>query len=186
MSAEKQRLRRRRLDEAAQLDINYAKQADAIICERLMALPEYEKAKVIYAYYGVGHEVKTQELILRAIAAGKTVALPVTKSDGYMVPVLVRDIHGLVRGKYGIPEPDEGAPLVEENDIDLILAPGLAFDRMGFRLGHGGGYYDRLLDRCPAFCVGLAREDMLVDRLIHEAHDKAVHCLITEKAVIRF
>ena len=68
--------------------------------------------------------------------------------------------------------------------IDLVLVPALAFDKECYRLGHGGGYYDRYLPRTRAFTVGLAREKMLFDRVPREAHDVPVMLVITEKRIV--
>ena len=95
----------------------------------------------------------------------------VTLTDGSVVP---------------IPEPDAEAPRLEPEDGELILVPALAFDLKGFRLGQGGGYYDRFLSAHALFSVGLARDALLLEEVPREDHDCGVSCLVTESRILRF
>jgi 5-formyltetrahydrofolate cyclo-ligase len=85
-----------------------------------------------------------------------------------------------------IPEPDDAAPRLEPCPGDLILVPALTFDRNGYRLGQGGGYYDRFLSAHDLFSVGLARDVLLLDDVPRESHDQCVSCLVTESCILRF
>ena len=92
----------------------------------------------------------------------------------------------LVEGLYGIPEPGPDAERVEPESGDIIIVPALCFDRQGYRLGQGGGYYDRWLELHPGlFSVGLCRERFLQERVPREAHDMCVRCVVTEKEAAR-
>ena len=86
----------------------------------------------------------------------------------------------LVSNAFGIPEPDEACPLVSREALSLILVPGLCFDENRFRLGHGGGYYDRYLDRFDRLTVALCRDRFLFPTLPVESHDRPVDVLLTE------
>ncbi|MEX0827253.1 MAG: 5-formyltetrahydrofolate cyclo-ligase [Acidimicrobiia bacterium] len=92
----------------------------------------------------------------------------------------VREVHRL-----GFSQPIDGSPEIDPADIDVVLLPGLAFDRAGVRLGRGGGHYDRLLPRLPPDCalVGVASDAVVVDRLPREEHDVLVTHLATESGV---
>jgi 5-formyltetrahydrofolate cyclo-ligase len=87
-------------------------------------------------------------------------------------------------GHYGIKEPLSPTPF-PMNQIDLIAVPGVAFDRAGNRLGRGGGYYDRLLDGFPGVSVAVAFSFQILHQIPHEAHDRPVDSLITEREIIK-
>jgi len=160
-------------------------ESDGAIFQYLIALPEYRAAGTVFAYCSVEHEISTRGLLRHALDAGKRVALPAVLGGGEMV---FRALQGeLVTGSfYGIPEPQADAAELLPEKGDLVLVPALCYDRAGYRLGQGGGYYDRFLARYPAvFSVGLGRACLLQERLPREAHDRPVDCLVTEKGAAR-
>ena len=87
----------------------------------------------------------------------------------------------LIRHRYGMLEPGEDCPVVPREEIDLILVPGLCFDRLGYRLGQGGGYYDRYLAGYRGTTVGLCRREVLQEHVPREAHDSRVELLVTDE-----
>jgi 5-formyltetrahydrofolate cyclo-ligase len=101
-------------------------------------------------------------------------------------PLLARVARNLAPGPYGIPEPGPEVPEVPLGSIDLVVVPGLAFDRRGARLGQGGGYYDRTLCQTGALRVAVAYSEQVVERLHTEAHDLPMNILVTEAEVFRF
>ena len=121
-------------------------------------------------------------LALRAAAhaAGKTVALPRVDAAGVTLRVVAADTP-LVLSAHGVREPAEDRPTLPPDQPELIVIPGLGFDRRGGRLGHGGGHYDRLLARLPATClrVGLAYDQQVLEVVPTESHDLALHALVT-------
>ncbi len=145
-----------------------------------------EAAQRVFLYLSVRREADTRRLIRRLLEEGKTVALPVSLSGGEMF--FARYLPGgLTEGSVvPIPEPDADAPRLEPQDGDLILVPALTFDLEGYRLGQGGGYYDRFLSAHDLFSVGLARDALLMREVPREAHDCAVACLVTESRILRF
>ena len=152
-----------------------AEKSDSIL-KKLFSIPEFREAKTILFYASFDGEVMTFKMIKQAIALGKKVALPVILRDQRkLIPTLIKDIETLEDGPYGVlqPQPD---PLnkVSVEDIDLVVVPGLAFDKGNHRLGRGAGYYDRFLKDLPKDtpAIGLAFDFQLVDCLPHqEAHD---------------
>ena len=101
------------------------------------------------------------------------------------------DLGRLVPARFGIPEPDEGCPTLADADLvsALILVPALALDVDGYRLGYGGGYYDRFLQGLseagiPVTTVGLAYGVCVTDTLPREPHDIPVHFIIDERRII--
>ena len=92
----------------------------------------------------------------------------------------------LIEVGFGISEPGEDCPLMAKEDIDLILVPAVCYDRRGYRLGFGGGYYDRWLEHFSGFRVGLCRKAVLQETVPTEAHDSRVDLLITEEETFSF
>lgn len=158
-------------------------QSDREIAARVLALPEFQAAPRVFAYYSVSPEPDTHAVIAAALEQGKTVALPVTEGKGVMhfsQPDAV-----LVAGRYGIPEPDAAIPRMVPQPGDLLLVPAMAFDRAGFRLGRGGGYYDRYLADTVCCTVGLTRGAFLYEMLPRTWNDLPVSIVISEKEVLR-
>jgi 5-formyltetrahydrofolate cyclo-ligase len=172
---------RRRL---AGLEESYISSSNREICSRVISLPELLSAERVFAYYSVGREVDTHEIIRLCRAMGKPVALPVVLGGGIMEYALFDDTN-LVHGSLNIPQPGRNSERVFPGAGDIILVPALGYDMDGYRLGQGGGYYDRFLANCDAFTVGLCREAMLSDRLPLEEHDMPVKCIVTEKRIMR-
>jgi len=139
------------------------------LAARLFAHPLYRAAKTIYVYLSAKQEVRTDGIIRQARIDGKRVAAPRVCGSELRFCWLNEDTK-LEAGSFGISEPEDG----EEADdpTALVLLPGLAFDRLGHRLGYGGGYYDRFLARENAHpTVALCYAFQLLDRLPHEPHD---------------
>ena len=159
----------------------------------LMADPIWQNARAIALYMDVRGELGTADLLEAAVNAGKTVLLPVCGEPGHMDLALYT---GRLRtGAYGIPEPecpDDGREARTDTCFsdavpDLIVVPGMAFDREGFRLGMGAGYYDRFLARdgyAGVTRIGFAYALQVVDRLPREAWDLPVHALCTEEGLV--
>ena len=165
-----------------------AREKSRRISQRLLALPEFVRGKTVLAYADFRQEVATGAIISAALARGQRVALPLTvPSRGEIVPGLIQTYPGdLKPGNWGILEPDPTLlqPVAPE-EIDVVLAPGVAFDLNGNRLGYGGGYYDRFLPRLgsQAVVIALAFELQIQQRIEPDEHDYAVHYIVTEDRV---
>lgn len=140
----------------------------------------WRDARVVALYQAYGAEIDPAALRAAAHAAGKTVALPRVDAAGVTLRVVNADTP-LVLSAHGIQEPAADRPTLPPDQPDLIVVPGLGFDRRGGRLGHGGGHYDRLLARLPAGCrrVGFAYDQQVLDLVPTEPHDLALHALVT-------
>lgn len=160
----------------------------SIIAGRVLSLPETAKARTITLYVDYRNEVETRQLILQLLEKGKRVALPVVDfNTGAMHFVAVTTLDSLVltEKKLWEPAPGSGAE-VPIDEIDLILTPGAAFDRNGYRMGYGGGFYDRILKTRPSHtrAVALAFSEQVVDFVPAESHDVPLDGIITDEEVI--
>ncbi len=165
---------------------------DEAIARRVADLSRFRGAGLVLAYLSFGSEVETRGIIRAAWGAGKTVALPwCVPGTRDMRWFEVRDFDGLVRGPLGVEEPVpdpswEVDPL--ESDDALALVPGLAFDRDGFRLGYGGGFYDTFLSSFEGVAVGLCREVALradLDELgAVDERDLPVDVVVSERRIL--
>ena len=158
---------------------------DAAITGNVAALPEFVEADGVFTYLSFGAEVDTRELIERAWAQGKTVALPrVVPGTRQMRWYAVESFAGLECSPFGVEEP-VADPAREVAPADfrapIALVPGLAFDREGYRLGYGGGFYDTFLPAFPGISIGLCRTAQCLDRLPHDAHDVPVSLVVTDR-----
>lgn len=179
-SSTKKYLRRMILEEIDALPHAYIEESDKGLFLRMAVLREFIDARSIMMYYSVKREPDTLCIAEAALAMGKTVSFPQCCKDGIMHARAVRALSELQTAVLGIPAPPESAPLVEPGTLDLIIVPAITYDKHGYRLGYGGGYYDRYLSRTSAFTLGLARERLVKDELPREPHDIAVRCLMTE------
>lgn len=149
--------------------------------ERFLALPEVEAADTVMVFYGTGREPDTVPLIRALLERGKRVTLPVVLPRRDMEARQVIDIDRLVPNRFGIPEPDDSCPVVGKNEIAVALIPHLMVDREGYRLGFGGGYYDRWLVDFPGFTVCVCRPGRLVEHMPREEFDLPVKLVLIEE-----
>jgi 5-formyltetrahydrofolate cyclo-ligase len=137
---------------------------------------EFRQAKVIGAYFAFGSEVTTELIIERAKALVKKIALPRVEEDKITFYEL-SSIKSLIRGRFGIMEPP---PFMQISEIDILVVPGIAFDKTGSRLGYGKGYYDRLLSGKRTFSIGLAYSFQLLENLPYDRYDKRLDAIASE------
>ncbi len=141
----KAELRKQVLQEMKAIPRQQKQFIDQTLTERLLQHPFYQEAKVIATYLSFPHEFQTQELIEQALKDGKKVLIPKTYPKGRM-DFVVYDPQQLVKTSFGLLEPQGDLEVVDASQIDLIHVPGLAFTTEGYRIGYGGGYYDRYLE----------------------------------------
>ncbi|MCD7760268.1 MAG: 5-formyltetrahydrofolate cyclo-ligase [Clostridiales bacterium] len=181
---EKCRLRERVRSLERSIPSEELKESDRLLLDRLMALPQVAGSNVLLLFWGMGREPDTQQLFAPLTAAGKTVLLPRCLPGGEMELRAWQGREQAVRHPYGMWEPSECCPLFAADAVDLVLVPALCYDRAGFRLGRGGGFYDRFLARYGGFSVGLCRQALLQDRVPREDHDQGVDLVLTEEQSI--
>ena len=155
----------------------------AQVCARARHLLARAGAKTVMVYVSFRSEVETTGLMAE-LRRTHRVAAPRVAVAGSMHAMLLGD-QPLVRSPLGIMEPPATAEVVPPESIDAVLVPGLAFDPEGFRLGYGGGYYDRFLACCArALRVGLAFEAQIVESVRPHGRDEPLHHIVTERRVI--
>jgi len=157
------------------------------ITPHLLNDPTLSPASTILAYASFGNEFSLDPFITAALGAGKRIAIP--SIDWARKSMSAKQITNLdadlIPGRYDIRVPREGCPVVEPEQIDVILVPGLAFDRAGNRLGRGAGFYDRFISALKdsghnPTLIGVCHHAQIVDSVPTEPHDHRVDRVITE------
>jgi len=153
---------------------------------RLSTLPEFAQARTVALYSPIHNEVATDRLLAWCLADGKRTLYPRVVGD-QLEFVEAGSLGELARGCFGVLEPC-GGQVVAPAEIDLLLVPGVGFDRSGHRLGYGKGFYDRALqaEHPGTLRVGIGFDFQLVDQLPAEAHDVRLQLLVTESNIYRF
>jgi 5-formyltetrahydrofolate cyclo-ligase len=162
--------------------------ASAAICAHLEDLPTLREARCIFCFVPFRSEVDTRPFLHTMLEAGRVVAVPRVEGPRRMVAVRISDLEDdLVAGHWGIPEPRQGLPVIEPEEIDLVVLPGVAFDEDGCRIGYGGGFYDTFIERLREGVprIGVAFEAQLIDHISAESHDAHMHTIVTERRVLR-
>lgn len=171
----KKELRQTVLNQMKKLSGKEKEQADSWLTQRLLSSAAYQKAQVIATYLSMPHEVSTAAFIKQAQLDGKRVLVPKTYGQGRMIFVDY-DESRLQKSSFGLMEPTSD-DAVDKTDIDLIHVPGVVFNSQGFRIGYGGGYYDRYLDDYEGTSVSTIYQVQQED-FTPAQHDVAVKELI--------
>jgi len=168
-----------------------------VIQKKLWHLIEEKKLESVMFYIAFGSEVRTQESISEALKNGKNVIVPVcinlpsdkqsNAKNRDLLPSKILDLQSEVEvGTFGVlePKPEFRRPFPPEN-IDLVVVPGVAFDERLYRIGYGGGYYDRFLPKCKkALYIAIAYDIQIVEDAFPASWDVPVDCIITETRII--
>lgn len=145
----------------------------AKVLATLKAIADFKSAKTILIYYPMLGEINLEPL-LKEFSGSKQFALPRALGKGHMVLFAIDSFEGLSEERYGIRVPPSTNPYISKDSLDLIIVPGLMFDKKGYRLGRGGGYFDKLLAKTQAKTMGLCFKEQLVEKLPTEKHDLAM------------
>ena len=158
------------------------------ICDKFVALPEFKRAKTVLVYIDVRTEVRTRHSLPELLKTQKRIVVPYCV-DGELKLFRLDNMEELATGMYKILEPkselrERPDKRVDARELDLVMAPGVAFDRRGARMGHGFGYYDKLLEhvRSDAPIVALAFECQLFPEIPTQDHDIFMDKILTERA----
>lgn len=170
------------------LDEETRKRVDNGVFQNLISMFEFKGCQFLLAYVSVGEEVDTRAIIAHALLHNKTVAVPrCIPGENRLEFYRIESLDELKESRFGLLEPDaDPDKKVVKPVCGLCLVPGLSFDRFGNRLGYGGGYYDRYLERFSSVTIGLCRSQLLSSEILPcDFHDKQVTLVLTEKEIIR-
>jgi 5-formyltetrahydrofolate cyclo-ligase len=178
---EKARLRKQFLDARDALSLDFIKITSKEIQDNLRKVDFLRTAKTIGAYYSIGSEVRTQDILQEILNAGKELALPkVVKND--LVFKKISSFSELEQGNYSIMEPKDRCEIVK--DLDVIIVPAIALTKDGFRLGYGFGYYDRYLHGKKSKTIALSYAKQVIKSFPHDVNDVKINVIVTEDKVI--
>jgi 5-formyltetrahydrofolate cyclo-ligase len=186
----KSTIRKRILEKRNSLSNIEISNNSSVIQNRIVNSSEFKLSNVIAAYFPTGSEVRTQYIMYAVLKNHKVLALPRTERDEIVFCQVSKvDIaeDKLISGRFGIKEPAQSSNIVET--MDLLIVPGLAFDRNGYRLGYGKGYYDRFIANKKSlfFSMGLAFEFQLLDNDLPRCDfDQKIDAVTTEKRTLVF
>ena len=186
LTTQKAELRRKIRKQRREQDLETLRLESRKACDRLLELPELQKANCVFCYVSCKGEAVTQPLIERLLSLGKRVVVPRCKEEGQMDCVEIRSLEELVPGRMNIPEPPVEVPATPAELVDFAVVPALACGEDGTRLGQGGGYYDRFLETTNCRFAALCLEAFLLPSVPTEAHDRKMMLIVTQRRVLRF
>lgn len=150
----------------------------APLADRVIESSFFKKACTVFCYISYNNEIDTKKIIDTILKTNKQLAVPVVQGTE-MIAAGVDCLDNFINNKYGIPEPAVFTPLSKE-EIDLVITPAFGFNPFGFRIGYGGGFYDKFLAGFPGISLGIVLRDFLLFDFVPSAHDIPVDCLIIE------
>lgn len=184
-------LRKEILEKRDNINIDKKEMMDSDILNRFYESKYYKEAKNIFIYISFGTEINTKVIINKALEENKKIYIPRTEiKNKIMDAVEISSLDNLIESSYGILEPSKGEECVDPNELDLIIVPGVAFDRNGGRMGYGAGFYDRYFKKINKenekriIKLALAYDLQLVEKVPMNEDDIAVDYIITEKEFI--
>lgn len=184
--SEKAQLRLKMMNIRTSLSTNEVQTKSNKIIEQFILLPQYMKAKTLLVYLPFKNEIDTKPLIKKSWQDNKRILVPVCQPEKKLLLSDLYSFNELKANKYGILEPaKEHQRSTPHEEVDLAIIPGVAFDYSGYRLGYGGGYYDRFLDNLLPDCtkIGLVFDFQLIDKVPTEPHDTRVDIILTENRI---
>lgn len=184
LKEEKKKLREELLQLRGEISNDEREYAEAAVVSKLLSLASFRFAETVLLYYPIKGELNVLPIVDAAIKAGKKVAFPLCDAESStMTYHIVSDISELKAGSYGIPEPSSELPLYtpSKEKNDLIIIPAVCFDRQGYRVGYGKGYYDRYMGSFGGTAVGVTFHKLLRPSVPRGRFDKHVSLIVTEK-----
>lgn len=159
--------------------------SDQRITKNVLMIPAYREAGSIFCFVGSSREIDTTGILLDALRAGKRLCVPLCTGDGIMELREIHSLEELHKGAYGILEPDDSTPQVDFSEVSLSIIPCVSCSKAGYRLGQGGGYYDRFFAKGTEKTVLLCREKLMRESVPREAHDVVFPVVLTERGIYR-
>ncbi|AWK50563.1 5-formyltetrahydrofolate cyclo-ligase [Clostridium beijerinckii] len=188
---DKKNLRKEILTKRKNIDSVEKEKMDQKILDEFYENKYYKEAKNIFIYISYDSEINTRGIINKALKDNKKIYVPRTEfKTRFMDAVEITSLDNLVESEYGILEPSMEEPHIEPNELDLIVVPGVAFDRNGGRIGYGAGFYDRYFKRISDDRIkrvpklALAYDFQILEKIPMNEKDVPVNYIITEKEYI--
>ena len=155
---------------------------DRAICDKICSLASFRFADTVLLYSPIGSEIDLTPVALRALELGKRIAFPICDTEHRVMTFkYVFTLDDLNVGTYSIPEPDIEAESFGGEENAICIVPALAFDKDGYRLGYGGGYYDKFLKIFRGVSLGVAYDSLIADALPRGIYDMPVNIILTER-----
>lgn len=185
---DKKELRKAMIKNRDNLNLDEREVSDKLILQTLIKSDVYKKSTNIFTFINYGSEVETKEFINIALNEGKNIFVPKTvKGTRNMKAVKINSLDNLKPDNWGILEPESFNGEIDKENLDLVIVPGVIFDRDGNRMGYGGGYYDIYFANLKSKVnkIALAYDIQVIEYLLTEEHDVSVDAIITEKEMIK-
>lgn len=180
----KSQLRLEVKDRLSSFPTAYLEEAGRKIEEKVISSSVFKKSKNIFIYVSVKNEPPTKNIIIEALSGGKNVFVPKCLGGGIMKAVRIENLDDLVPGMMSIPEPKPDLKTESPENIDLVIVPCVTATKSLKRLGHGGGYYDRFLEKTKAFKLCLCYEKIISHDIPTEEFDVLMDFVLTEETEI--
>ena len=169
----KKEFRKKVIESRKNKSANFVLSNSNLITEKLLQMEDIRNATNIMLYLNFNNEVQTDNLTI--------------KENHTLIPTQITDLkEGLRIGAYGIREPNEKSPTIDIKALDVVIVPAVAYDIHCYRLGYGGGFYDRFLEnlRKDAITIGIAFDFQIFDSIPKETHDAQLDYIVTETRII--
>ena len=181
-------IRKQHLERRAAIPAEVRKMKDSKICRNIISSAVFRYADVILLYYPVKGEVDILPLMQAAVESGKKVAFPRCHAEDHSMTFhYVSSADDFEKGAYGLREPLASLPVFDLRTGDdlnvLCIVPAVVYDRKGYRIGYGGGYYDRFFGQCRPASIGVAYEEFIVKNVPHGRYDISVDVVVSERGI---
>ena len=182
---DKNLIRQKVLCQRKKLSLLKKSQAESVMLESLLNWEVFKNAGVIHIFISKPDEPDTRKIIEHCWSSKKKIAVPVVLPDTFdLFHSEIKSFDDLVSGMHGTQEPcPERREKIYPESFDLVIVPGVAFDKLGGRIGHGRGYYDRFLELTPALRLALAFDCQLLETVPTEPHDVPMNAILSESGI---
>mgnify|MGYP006288469687 FL=1 len=190
-SSKKEELRKKYMKKRKKIANKKGESKSNKITTNLLSLDILKNPKNILLYISYRSEVDTEQLINKLLKKSKNVFAPYCiKDEKRMEIVQINDpTKDLKKGAYGIKEPKNSLRKKDNeiNQLDIVIVPAVAFSKSGYRIGYGGGYYDRFLSRLSSktISIGINYDELIFESVPKEDHDLAVDIIVTDKKILK-
>ena len=174
----KKELRKILIEKRKHLPLEYRQHADAQIFQKIIDSEAYQTARTIFCFVSTADEINTHPVIEHGLNHGKCMVVPKCIEKGIMHAYQIHSFDDLEPGRYGILEPKEHCKLIQPSDIDLAIIPCLSCDPQGYRIGYGGGFYDRYIQDQTFIKLIICYERLFCQELPTESFDEKSDIII--------